>query len=70
MKKISTHKLIPKRSLGFLSRCGGMVLFLFTGFLVHVLERAVSCIHAGDGFGKIHYQNAITYIYKSQLNQI
>lgn len=42
MKKVFTHLLIPKKSVGFLPRLGGMCLFMFTSFLVHAQERAVS----------------------------
>jgi hypothetical protein len=42
MKKIFTHMLIPKNSVGFLPWLGRVCLFLLTSFLVHAQERAVS----------------------------
>ena len=41
MRRTFTYMLIPKRSVGFLPRIGGMCLFL-TSLLVHAQQRAVS----------------------------
>ncbi len=42
MKRVFTQMLIPKKSIGVLPMLGGMCLFLFTSFLVHTQQRAVS----------------------------
>lgn len=49
MKKVFTHLLIPKKSVGFLPRLGGMCLFLFISFLVHAQEQAVSDVVNDEG---------------------
>jgi len=42
MKRVFTHMMIPKKSVGFLPLLGGMCLFLFTSFLVHAQAWALS----------------------------
>jgi len=40
MKKVFTHMLIPKKSVGFPPWLGGMCLLLFATFLIHAREWA------------------------------
>jgi hypothetical protein len=49
MKEVFTYVLIPKKSVRFLPRLGGMCLFLFISFLVHTQEEGVSGTLKNEG---------------------
>jgi hypothetical protein len=74
MKKVFTQMLIPKKSVGFLLRLGGMCLFLFISFLVHAQGRGVSdpIQDEGGGVTTDAYGKHLTclVIIENELNQI
>lgn len=62
MKRVFTHALIPKKSVGFLPQLGGICLVLFASFLVlsTVKDECGQRLLEAVGHGNIQFQCVTT----------